>query len=383
MPFTIPPILMEGDEPSKLPELGPGQKYDLGQAQGGEDIAPPPESGDLPDAYGTKELWAVARDPHTIYAHWDLTSEQLGQYKASAARGELVLRVHPGAPDARAVSEIVVEGDSRHLFAHVEAAGASYVIELGYSQPDGQWASIATSAGVTTPPETVAEDRSVTWVALDGTVVGAALSSERPSVRASERATPDALHAPTLPRSTAHPPRTIPLPPPAPAWVPDADLVLRVLASLPQDIQQELGWPPLPPPSADWTAQEECRLAGLIGLSLMRRSWPPSVELLDMISALNSPNLSSLGISSPSGADWGPKGFWFGIDAELVVYGATDPSATVTIAVQPIPLRPDGTFTCRFALPEGAHALPARAVSSQGEVRQINLKFTRQTSGET
>jgi hypothetical protein len=60
------------------------------------------------------------------------------------------------------------------------------------------------------------------------------------------------------------------------------------------------------------------------------------------------------------------RGFWFAVDCELIVYGATEPDARVTIQGKPIALRPDGTFTLRYALPDGRIAVEARAVSADG-----------------
>ena len=67
------------------------------------------------------------------------------------------------------------------------------------------------------------------------------------------------------------------------------------------------------------------------------------------------------------------------MNAELIIYGATEPSARVTVGGRPIELRPDGTFTCRFALPDGKYELPVVAVSTQADSRQANLAFTRRT----
>ena len=85
-------------------------------------------------------------------------------------------------------------------------------------------------------------------------------------------------------------------------------------------------------------------------------------------------------VSSPLGAaEQPPKGFWFNINAELVVYGATEPDASVTVGGRSISLRPDGTFSCRFSLPDGDHTVTVSAVSAQGELRQAELRFSRRT----
>ena len=53
-------------------------------------------------------------------------------------------------------------------------------------------------------------------------------------------------------------------------------------------------------------------------------------------------------ISSPFGGQARRKGFWFNVNAELIIYGATEPDAQVTIGGRVIKLRPDGTLQLSF-----------------------------------
>ena len=72
------------------------------------------------------------------------------------------------------------------------------------------------------------------------------------------------------------------------------------------------------------------------------------------------------------------KKFFFDIDAELIVYGKTDPTATVTLQNEPVKLRTDGTFTMRFSLPDSRQIIPAVAVSADGlEEQTIVLAVER------
>lgn len=74
------------------------------------------------------------------------------------------------------------------------------------------------------------------------------------------------------------------------------------------------------------------------------------------------------------------RSFWFQLDAELIVYGATEPNAKVTLQGEPIKLRPDGTFTMRFSLPDSRQIIPAVAASADGvEERTIVLAIERNT----
>jgi hypothetical protein len=72
--------------------------------------------------------------------------------------------------------------------------------------------------------------------------------------------------------------------------------------------------------------------------------------------------------------------FWLVLNTELIVYGATEPDAQVTIQGEPLNLRPDGTFTLRFALPDGIQQLPVVAHSADGiDTIAITPIVTKQT----
>jgi len=65
--------------------------------------------------------------------------------------------------------------------------------------------------------------------------------------------------------------------------------------------------------------------------------------------------------------------FFFELGTELIVYGRTEPDAQVWHGNKQIPLRPDGTFSLRFALPDnGFIPLDFKAIShDQLELRKI------------
>lgn len=74
------------------------------------------------------------------------------------------------------------------------------------------------------------------------------------------------------------------------------------------------------------------------------------------------------------------RGFHFEVDAELLVFGSTEPNAHVTLQGEPVKLRPDGTFTMRFSLPNCRQVIPAVAASHDGfEQRTIVLAVERNT----
>jgi hypothetical protein len=92
---------------------------------------------------------------------------------------------------------------------------------------------------------------------------------------------------------------------------------------------------------------------------------------------MHSLSLQSLGTGALSSFG---RDFHFEIDAELIVYGTTEPNAKVTLQGEPVQVRPDGSFTVRFSLPDSRQIIPAVAASPDGvEERTIVLAVERNT----
>jgi len=64
------------------------------------------------------------------------------------------------------------------------------------------------------------------------------------------------------------------------------------------------------------------------------------------------------------------RGFWCRVNADVIIYGATDPKARVRIQGQPVAVRKDGTFSLRVTLPEGTQTMTIEATSSDGRQTQ-------------
>ncbi|MFA4842566.1 MAG: DUF4912 domain-containing protein [Candidatus Omnitrophota bacterium] len=140
---------------------------------------------------------------------------------------------------------------------------------------------------------------------------------------------------------------------------------------------------PLEGPS--WVTDEEWMIpddmfARLYGLGVGFGSSPTRVKKLwqeRLKRELGSGAISS--VSSPI-AKKAVRGFWLAVNTELIVYGATEPNAKVTVEGKGINLRPDGTFSLRFALPEGKQAIPVKAASfDKKEERTITPIVSKET----
>lgn len=92
---------------------------------------------------------------------------------------------------------------------------------------------------------------------------------------------------------------------------------------------------------------------------------------------MNPLNLSTLGTGALPSIN---RGFHFEVNAELIVYGTTEPNAKVTLQGEPVKLRPDGSFTVRFDMPDSRQIIPAVSASPDGvEERTIVLAVERNT----
>lgn len=93
---------------------------------------------------------------------------------------------------------------------------------------------------------------------------------------------------------------------------------------------------------------------------------------------------SSWGVSSMSAQTLQKpeqKKFRLIADCELILYGATESDAFVTVAGRKVPLNTDGTFSMRFAMPDGIVDLPIEALSrDKTDSRAISIKTTRATT---
>jgi len=81
-----------------------------------------------------------------------------------------------------------------------------------------------------------------------------------------------------------------------------------------------------------------------------------------------------------SGAGLTSRSFWLVADAELIVYGATDPQANLTIGGEKVPLASDGTFRLQVPFRDGSQNYDIKAIDVSGnQERSITMKFDRNT----
>lgn len=112
-----------------------------------------------------------------------------------------------------------------------------------------------------------------------------------------------------------------------------------------------------------------------------------SAELRELIERRLLEQVGSEAVSSfGSGALRPPekeRGFRLWVAAELIVYGATEPDARLTVQGKEMKLRGDGSFSMRFALPDGKIEIPVTAVSADRvEERTIETSVDKKSKSK-
>ena len=357
---------------------------------------PKPPVLSLVDAAGRSiiRVWLVARDSFTLVAHWTPPAGQLEHFSADWDPGSWSLRTHLAGVDEATATEVALDPDAHpdavHQFIPVLHAGHAYITDLGYRSAQGRWRSVARSEAVSTPPEA--------RVIVPPPATVAAATATAPTPVPVEYA----VFTPAAARETSAKPAT-----PAPVEVPNgvmpptsAAAPAASSAATPRSLGSK---PVVARPSPGRSAVPATPVAQRIRIveQEFTRQSPGSSES----GVTTTRSLLVDGVKGPGGAgvvgeiaEGGPaalppsseapvsaaprrRKFWFEVNAELIVHGRTERGATVTLGGKPIKLRADGSFTFRFALPDGDFPLPAVAISAAGDDRRsADLRFVRTTA---
>ncbi|MBF2036474.1 MAG: DUF4912 domain-containing protein [Leptolyngbyaceae cyanobacterium T60_A2020_046] len=307
-----------------------------------EELASVDESlADLPIGYGESRIVLMPRDPQWAYAYWDVPNEHKEDLRRQGG-ARLALRFYDvtdidlGYQAPHSLQQYECDELAREWYLPIPVSDRDYVVEIGYVCNDGRWLVLARSAPAHIPPvypSDWVEDHfmTVTW---DQDLRGKTLMTlVPPSRRAAETSNPiyDEIFG-----------------------MAQGAEAQRVAGSLFGSMQQV----------------PEQAVSSFVFPSGVGMWALPTVSGLTM---------SGVGFSA-SAPPIRPRKFWLIADAELIVYGATEPDATVTIGGKPIKLNSDGTFRFQMSFQDGLIDFPILAVASDGEQnRAIHMKFTRET----
>ena len=104
---------------------------------------------ELPCSYGSRVLTVMPRDPHSLFAYWDVDWQDVFREGPPVDR-----KVHLRVLNANGAEETSVEVEpmSGSCYVTVREPDATYSAELGYFHPATTWNFVASSEAVQTPP---------------------------------------------------------------------------------------------------------------------------------------------------------------------------------------------------------------------------------------
>jgi hypothetical protein len=264
----------------------------------------------------------LPRDPQWAYVFWEIAAADRARAEAAGAQ-QLCLRVADvtglplGVSHPHTLQELVVDANGNEWFLPVPLSDRDYRVELGYRLAGGGWLSLAMSSVARVPA--LGPSDVIADVFVPFTLDG--------PVGAVQEAVGGAgvEHERLYRMATLASPRS-----------------RRVGSEVFQEFEQSL---------------EQRGLLHDSGAGL----W-------------------ASGRSESGSGLVRPRSFWLVADAELIVYGATEPSATLYIGEEQVPLAADGTFRVQIPFRDGEPLYPIRAVAADGEQeRSIRLEFQRRT----
>ncbi|MFM2080522.1 MAG: hypothetical protein RLZZ219_1204 [Cyanobacteriota bacterium] len=287
--------------------------------------AAPPATAPAPATPGQEfntHVLFLPRDPQWAYVFWEISDADRRRVAAAGGR-QLCLRLADvtglplGSAHPHTLQELTVDAGASEWYVPVPLGGRDYRVELGYRLPAGGWLGLAVSSVAQVPLQDPSD-------AVDDAFVAFAL---------------------------------------------EGPIAESMVAATAGGVQHELMY-------------QRSTAAG-------QRRWRVGSEVLhEQGQTLDHPagaQASGAGLWASGRTDSGhglvqPRSFWLVADAELIVHGATDPSATLFLGDQQIPLADDGTFRVHVPFRDGDQLYPIRAVAADGEQeRSIRLEFDRRT----
>ncbi len=320
---------------------------------------------DLPSSYNRTQLTLIARDPFWIHAYWEIAEDSFDQVKRKIGQGcdqaRLTLRMYDVTlidfhdNNANHWFDIDV-GYSKSWYVNLWSDSVSYCADIGMKTPDGRFFAIARSNFVTTPRVQMSSRNDMIWMEVNDQKqsqpfvylekAGAKGRHPLAGAKGQQILTPRQRKRLLLTENDIrnYYAKLFPL----------LKLLKKVRSLtelgnslLDKDLEDR-------DPENRWRL-EQARLAKLE--EEMRRSqWHKRIGASEEIMGGATESLFSQNQQAQASEQnffTGPRKFFFEIGTELIVYGRTEPSASVWLGDQPIKLREDGTFTLRYALPDG------------------------------
>ncbi len=120
-------------------------------------VAPAPSAAAIPPT-----LCLMARDPHTLFAYWEIDWTDAFRDGKPADR-KVHLRLLNSADKEQTVE---VEPMAGSAYLPVDGADEEYRGEIGFFRPAGKWNALAVSANIATPPDSLVDFDETEWATV-------------------------------------------------------------------------------------------------------------------------------------------------------------------------------------------------------------------------
>ncbi len=353
-------------------------KFELGQEDrtGGSLSSVDEGLADLPNGYGESRVVLMPRDPEWAYTYWDIPNARKEELRRQGGQ-QLALRIYDVTDvnldnqSPHSIQEYPCDELAREWYVPIPVSDRDYAIDIGYRCADGRWLILARSAQVRVPPVYPSDWIEDQFITLDweeelqgktfAELVPPAKKIAQQASNGGGYSTSNAIYEQIFGRA-------------------ESAESLRVAGSVFGSMQHVAG-------SVQQVGIHEQALSSYVFPSGVGMWAAPAMSGLTMSGVgMSGLTMSGMGMSGVGMSGVGfaapmrPRQFWLVADAELIVYGATEPDATVYVGGQPIKLNADGTFRFQMSFQDGLIDYPIFAVAADGEQnRAIHMKFERET----
>ncbi len=316
---------------------------------------------DLPGGYGASRLVLMARDPQWAYAYWDVPDEMRQPLRDQGGK-QFALRLYDvtdmplNQQQPHSVQQYEIDELTMNWYLPLPVSDREYTAELGYLASGGRWLSLVRSNTVRVAPIYPSdwEDDQMVTIGWEETLFGRQFGQ----LKSPQPIAAEAMHEAMYQRSR-------------PVTAPIAGSLFGGMSGVGYETMSSFGLPTTSGQSMSGIGRGEGFNAA--GFNAAGRN----------MSGLNMSGLNMSGLNmSGAGLFNAPRQrqFWLVADAELIIYGATEPTASLTIGGEPIQLTADGTFRLQMSFQDGQLRFPIMAVAADGEqMRQVEIRTERQT----
>ncbi len=309
--------------------------------------------GELPSSYGTRKLYLTARDPRWLFCYWDLSFDQIIEAERNAHDSKVFLQVY--LSDGSRIQQIQITPWSKEWMIHANRPNHTFYAEIGFYRYDGNFEVISRSRLAQSPRDNLSENTDVHFATIPFKISFAELRE--------------------LIGNLAK----------------EGEAVAETLARL-----QNEGYP-LPiehQDGAELSDVERKLFLDYMEETFTRRIWLDSQEIVERFSKRFKLDDKQGGLDWPPSSHWlagssmsspfgggGSRDFRMHVNAELIIYGGTEPGATMRIDGKEIELDEAGNFHFHFNFQDGKYHIPIEATSEDGaEMRTALLSFLRMTA---